>query len=75
MKQMADKAFRNECPLTILEKKYMKKSSSKMKEDKMGVMYECDHDYEKQIEIVNVTCGAKILITFVHNNLSDSSSK
>ena len=59
----------HECPLTILEKKYMKKSSSKMKEEcfhKMGVMYECDHDYEKQIEIVVVTwmiVAAKILIT------------
>lgn len=43
------------CPITILEKKYFKKSSS----DKhyailknLGISYKCNHIYEKQIELL-----------------------
>ena len=43
------------CPITILEKKYFKNSSSD-KRDKilknLGISYKCNHIYEKQIELL-----------------------
>lgn len=46
------------CPLTILEKKYMGESSSDIRKKflkELGISYNCDHEYEIQIEfMINV---------------------
>lgn len=45
----------HECPLTTLEKKYLGISSCDARNivfKKMNFMYNCDHDYEKQIELL-----------------------
>lgn len=46
------------CPLTALEKKYIKRSSCDDRDEllgALGISYNCDHEYEKQIELlVNV---------------------
>jgi hypothetical protein len=58
----------HECPLTSLEKKYLGVSGSDNRTyilKKAGIMYKCNHNYEKQIELlVNVWCliACKILI-------------
>jgi hypothetical protein len=47
--------FLHDCPLTKLEEKYLGFSSvSKRKEylKNLGIMYECDHDYESQLEVL-----------------------
>ena len=48
----------HECPLTTLERKYLGFTSCDIRNEsfeKAGIMYNCDHDYEKQIELlVNV---------------------
>lgn len=50
--------FLHECPLTTMEKKYLGTTSCEMRNERLnnaGIMYNCDHDYEKQIELmVNV---------------------
>ena len=47
------------CPLTHLEKKYLNKSTCSEYYDfyrNSKIMYKCEHDYEKQIELlINVT--------------------
>ena len=43
------------CPLTQLETKYLKKSLCKGRCDKLcgaGILYNCTHEYEKQIELM-----------------------
>jgi hypothetical protein len=45
----------HECPLTTLEKKYLKTSSCEERRtffDKLNILYNCDHEYEKQIELL-----------------------
>lgn len=45
----------HECPLTTMEKKYLNTSSCDIRNDylkSLGIMYNCDHDYEKQIELL-----------------------
>ena len=47
--------FLHECPLTTMEKKYLGITSCEMRNEfleKKGIMYKCDHDYEKQIELL-----------------------
>jgi hypothetical protein len=47
--------FLHDCPLTKLEEKYLGFSSvSKRKEflKNLGIMYECNHDYESQLEVL-----------------------
>jgi len=45
----------HKCPLTGLEKKYLKKSSCDVRREKLkslGILYNCDHEYENQIELL-----------------------
>jgi len=47
--------FIHDCPLTMLEKKYLDNSlvEARQKSFKdMGIVYECDHEYEKQLELL-----------------------
>jgi hypothetical protein len=47
--------FLHECPLTTMEKKYLGITSCEIRNDllkKSGIMYNCDHNYEKQIELL-----------------------
>ena len=63
----------NECPLTAMERKYLGHTGCDVREEflkNMGIMYNCDHTYEKQIELlINVwmLIAAKILIILVLN--------
>ena len=67
----------NGCPLTNLEKKYLKKTSNEKHTEflkKSKIMYKCDHYYERQLELLFVcivAIGLKILfiITFKTFNL------
>ena len=46
------------CPLTALERKYIKRSSCDDRDELLGALcisYNCNHEYEKQVELlVNV---------------------
>jgi len=45
----------HECPLTTMEKKYLGITSCEIRNEFLynsGIMYTCDHDYEKQIELL-----------------------
>ena len=45
----------HECPLTTMEKKYLNTSSCDVRREAMnslGIMYNCDHEYEKQVELL-----------------------
>lgn len=45
----------HECPLTILERKYLGYSASDMKDNllkSLNICYSCDHNYDKQIELL-----------------------
>ena len=47
--------FLHECPLTTMEKKYLGFTSCELRNEyleKAGIMYNCDHNYEKQIELL-----------------------
>ncbi len=47
--------FFHDCPLTILEKKYLKTSMAENHKNsirKLGVLYNCNHLYESQMEVV-----------------------
>ena len=63
----------NECPLTAMERKYLGHTGCDVREEflkNMGIMYNCDHTYEKQIELlINVwmLIAAKILMIIVLN--------
>jgi len=60
----------HQCPLTILKKKYLKKSSCEERKKilkNMGIFYKCNHFYEHQIELlINVwllvACKCLIII-------------
>jgi hypothetical protein len=57
------------CPLTILEQKYLKTSlvKDRMKNfRKSKIMYKCNHIYEQQIELlINVWCLVACKILFI----------
>jgi len=62
----------HECPLTTMEKKYLNTTSCEIRNNhfkSLGIMYNCDHDYEKQIELlINVwmlVAGKIIVILFL----------
>lgn len=43
------------CPLTTLERKYIKRSSCDDRDEllnSLGISYNCDHEYEKQVELL-----------------------
>lgn len=45
----------HECPLSMLEKKYSKTSLSDNKRvtyKNLGILYNCDHSYEQELEII-----------------------
>jgi hypothetical protein len=45
----------HKCPLTSLEEKYLKKSSCEERKQllkKLGISYNCNHEYENQIELL-----------------------
>ncbi len=45
----------HQCPLTMLEKKYLKKSTFEKQKKclkNLGISYECNHVYESQLEII-----------------------
>lgn len=45
----------HKCPLSTLEKKYLKKSSSEERKKllkNLGIVYNCNHEYENQIELL-----------------------
>lgn len=52
--------FLHECPLTSMEKKYLGYTSCDERNDylrKANIMYNCNHTYEKQIELlINIWC-------------------
>ena len=55
--------FLHECPLTALEKKYLGKTGYDEHIEnykKSGIMYNCNHQYEKQIEL---SINAWLLVT------------
>lgn len=48
----------HECPLTILERKYLGDSTSDINTNilkSLNICYTCDHNYDKQIEILIIT--------------------
>ena len=60
------------CPLSTLEKKYLKKSSAEERKDflkKLGILYNCNHEYENQIEmLINawmIVAGKCLMIIFL----------
>ena len=62
----------HECPLTTMEKKYLKISSCDVRReliDGLGIMYNCDHEYEKQIELLintwMIVAGKMLIILFL----------
>ena len=66
----------HECPLTILEKKYLGVSSSDMRDlifKNAKIFYNCNHTYEKQIELLICVWSAlacKILIIIFLNSFN-----
>jgi len=47
--------FIHDCPLTMLEKMYLDNSLVEVRQKsfkEMGIVYECDHEYEKQLELL-----------------------
>lgn len=57
-----------DCPLTILEKKYSKMSMSKLKNriyKKLGINYKCNHIYENQLEMIINTISVTTIKIFV----------
>ena len=66
----------HDCPLTILEKKYLKKSLCQNKKKffkNMKILYKCNHVYETQVElIVNVWAllACKIMILLILKTFS-----
>lgn len=62
----------HKCPLSTLEKKYLKKSSSEERKKilkKLGILYKCDHEYENQIELLinawMLVAGKCLIIIFL----------
>lgn len=58
-----------DCPLTVLEKKYTQISMSKLKNKiykKLGINYKCHHIYENQLElIINTICVITLKIFII----------
>jgi len=47
--------FIHDCPLTFLERKYLGYTSVSSRSDwlyQLDILYECTHDYEKQLELL-----------------------
>jgi hypothetical protein len=47
--------FLHDCPLTMLEKKYLGTSTVTARRNalkKMGILFTCDHEYESQLELL-----------------------
>jgi hypothetical protein len=45
----------HDCPLTMLEKKYLGTSITEVKQTflkNIGILYHCNHEYESQLEFV-----------------------
>lgn len=73
--------FLHECPLTLMEKKYLGFTSSEMRDELFecaGILYKCDHNYEKQIEllinvwtIIATKCVSVILLQMFDIKLFD----
>jgi hypothetical protein len=71
------------CPLTTLEKKYLGYDSCEQRDNyfkQLNIMYDCNHTYEKQFEIVTdvwcVIAGKCLIIMFlniINMKLNDSS--
>jgi hypothetical protein len=67
----------HQCPLTILEKKYLKKTSCEERKKilkNLGISYKCNHFYENQIELlINVwllvACKCLVIILFKTFNI------
>jgi hypothetical protein len=59
----------HECPLTGLERKYLGVSGMDVRIKclkELKISYNCDHDYEKQIELlINIWCIVVIKILFI----------
>jgi|LakMenE18May11ns_1017448.scaffolds.fasta_scaffold9956462_7 hypothetical protein len=66
----------HECPLTTMEKKYLGITSCEVRRehiDSLGIMYNCDHEYEKQIELlINgwMLVAGKLLIILCLNTIN-----
>ena len=58
-----------DCPLTVLEKKYNPISMSKLKNKiykKLGINYKCNHIYENQLELItNAICIVTLKIFII----------
>ena len=65
--------FIHDCPLTMLEKRYLGTSCVEARENtlkEMGIVYDCNHEYEKQLELlINLWSfiGLKILLIIIMN--------
>jgi len=67
----------HECPLTTMERKYLNITSCDIRNKMLkqsGIVYHCDHDYEKQIELlINVwlliACKCLIILLLKTFNL------
>ena len=63
----------HECPLTILEQKYLKINNRKIQSfffKNSNILYKCNHEYEKQIELlinIWVLISTKILLLIFFN--------
>lgn len=65
---MANILFQD-CPLSILEKKYYGMSMAELKQkiySKLGINFKCSHVFESQLElIINVSCAVTLKILIV----------
>jgi hypothetical protein len=76
--------YLHECPLTSMEKKYLGYTGCDERDDylkKMNIMYNCEHTYEKQIElliniwcIISVKCLVIISLNMFNIKLIDSNN-
>lgn len=75
--------FLHECPLTTMEKKYLGVTSCEIRNEMLenaGIVYKCDHNYEKQIEllinvwlIIATKCACIVFLRMFDIKLFDSS--
>ena len=65
----------HECPLTILEQKYLNTNMSKQSKKKLNnldINHRCNHIYESQFELIINLCTLviiKLLIVIIMNSL------
>lgn len=74
----------HQCPLTIMERKYLGNTSMDDRNNMFkcaGIMYNCDHDYEKQIELlinvwstITLKCCSILFIKMFNIKLFDVSN-